>query len=164
MVAVVVAAEAQLRFNNKKYIYISPPIESILFDFDFDKLYFVGHWFARFCVLSFVLMILVLVLVSVVVFIFIFVDLSLLNVRLCFTSVCFVDECGSIADIYCSVCPFGCLTAIVIVVFYLPLLCVYVLVYRRIYTTTKTLLIEFRCVTIFEIIFQQIFDECVLYC
>lgn len=120
-----------------------------------------------FSFLSFVLMVLALVLVL---FLFSFSSIYLcwmfFFVLLRFVLFCFVDEFCSIAIIYCSVCPF------VRSVVWLPLSslfsiyphCVCTMVYRRIWTTTKTLLIEFRCVTIFEIIFQQIFDECVLYC
>lgn len=142
------------------------PIELISFNFDFDELFHpspVGHWFARFrfchsywwfwlwfCFYFHFRQ-------------FIFVECSSLFY---FGLFCFVDEFCSIAIIYCSVCPF------VRSVVWLPLSslfsiyphCVCTMVYRRIWTTTKTLLIEFRCVTIFEIIFQQIFDECVLYC
>lgn len=144
------------------------PIELISFNFDFDELFHpspVGHWFARFRFchsywwfwLWFWFRFL---------FLFSFSSIYLCWMFFfCFTSVCFVLSTNSV------LLPLSIALSVRSVV-WLPLSslfsiyphCVCTMVYRRIWTTTKTLLIEFRCVTIFEIIFQQIFDECVLYC
>lgn len=106
------------------------PIELISFNFDFDELFHpspVGHWFARFrfCHSYWWFWLWFW-------FCFLF---SFSSIYLCwmffFVLLRFVLFCRRIL-FYCrylllclSVRPFGCLTAIVIVVFYLPPLCVY---------------------------------------